>query len=43
MRWKNGEHEQLVNRSDGVVTAVFIAENDFFTGRCLDIDGGLRI
>jgi 3-oxoacyl-[acyl-carrier protein] reductase len=25
------------------LTAVFIAENDFFTGRCLDIDGGLRI
>jgi 3-oxoacyl-[acyl-carrier protein] reductase len=23
--------------------AVFIAENDFFTGRCLDIDGGLRL
>jgi 3-oxoacyl-[acyl-carrier protein] reductase len=23
--------------------AVFIAENDFFTGRCIDIDGGLRI
>ena len=24
-------------------TAVYIVENDFFTGRCLDIDGGLRI
>jgi 3-oxoacyl-[acyl-carrier protein] reductase len=23
--------------------AVFIAENDFFTGRCIDVDGGLRI
>jgi 3-oxoacyl-[acyl-carrier protein] reductase len=23
--------------------AVFIAENDFFTGRCLDVDGGLRL
>jgi 3-oxoacyl-[acyl-carrier protein] reductase len=23
--------------------AVFIAENDFFTGRCIDLDGGLRI
>jgi 3-oxoacyl-[acyl-carrier protein] reductase len=23
--------------------ALFIVENDFFTGRCLDIDGGLRI
>jgi 3-oxoacyl-[acyl-carrier protein] reductase len=23
--------------------AVFIAENDFFTGRCLDLDGGLRL
>jgi 3-oxoacyl-[acyl-carrier protein] reductase len=21
----------------------FIFENDFFTGRCLDIDGGLRL
>jgi 3-oxoacyl-[acyl-carrier protein] reductase len=23
--------------------AVFIAENDFFTGRALDVDGGLRL
>jgi len=23
--------------------AVFIAENDFFTGRCVDVDGGLRL
>jgi len=23
--------------------AVFIAENEFFTGRCVDIDGGLRL
>ena len=23
--------------------AVFIAENDFFTGRCIDLDGGMRI
>jgi 3-oxoacyl-[acyl-carrier protein] reductase len=23
--------------------AVFIAENEFFTGRCIDIDGGLRL
>ncbi|MCP5327761.1 MAG: SDR family oxidoreductase [Steroidobacteraceae bacterium] len=23
--------------------AVFIVENDFFTGRCVDVDGGLRI
>jgi 3-oxoacyl-[acyl-carrier protein] reductase len=23
--------------------ALFIAENDFFTGRCLDVDGGLRL
>jgi 3-oxoacyl-[acyl-carrier protein] reductase len=21
----------------------FIFENDFFTGRCLDVDGGLRL
>ena len=24
-------------------TAVFIAENDYFTGRCVDVDGGLRL
>jgi 3-oxoacyl-[acyl-carrier protein] reductase len=24
-------------------TAVFVAENDFFTGRSLDVDGGLRL
>ncbi|HTP39081.1 MAG TPA: SDR family oxidoreductase [Steroidobacteraceae bacterium] len=24
-------------------TAQFIVENDFFTGRCIDIDGGLRL
>jgi 3-oxoacyl-[acyl-carrier protein] reductase len=24
-------------------TAVYIVENDFFTGRCVDIDGGLRM
>jgi 3-oxoacyl-[acyl-carrier protein] reductase len=24
-------------------TAVYIVENDFFTGRCVDIDGGLRL
>ena len=24
-------------------TAAFILENDFFTGRCIDIDGGLRL
>jgi len=23
--------------------AVFVAENDFFTGRALEIDGGLRM
>jgi 3-oxoacyl-[acyl-carrier protein] reductase len=23
--------------------AQFIVENDFFTGRCLDLDGGLRM
>ena len=23
-------------------TAAFIFENDYFTGRCIDIDGGLR-
>jgi 3-oxoacyl-[acyl-carrier protein] reductase len=24
-------------------TAVYIVENDFFTGRCIDVDGGLRL
>jgi 3-oxoacyl-[acyl-carrier protein] reductase len=24
-------------------TAVFIAENDYFTGRAIDVDGGLRL
>lgn len=23
--------------------AIFIAENDFFTGRCIDLDGGMRL
>ena len=23
--------------------AIFIVENDFFTGRCIDVDGGLRL
>ena len=23
--------------------AIFIVENDFFTGRCVDVDGGMRI
>jgi 3-oxoacyl-[acyl-carrier protein] reductase len=23
--------------------ALFIVENDFFTGRCIDLDGGLRL
>lgn len=32
-----GEPEEIAE------AAVFIARNDFFTGRCLDLDGGLRI
>jgi 3-oxoacyl-[acyl-carrier protein] reductase len=24
-------------------TAIYIVENDFFTGRCVDVDGGLRL
>ena len=24
-------------------TAIYVAENDFFTGRCVDVDGGLRL
>ena len=23
--------------------ALFIVENDFFTGRCIDVDGGMRL
>jgi 3-oxoacyl-[acyl-carrier protein] reductase len=34
---------RLGDAQEIALTAVFIAENDFFTGRCLDIDGGLRI
>ena len=32
-----GEPEEIAE------AALFIARNDFFTGRCLDLDGGLRI
>lgn len=40
--------EQIPLRRPGQVeevamTAQFIVENDFFTGRCIDLDGGLRI
>jgi hypothetical protein len=28
--------------SEIVQAAVFIAENDYFTGRCIEVDGGLR-
>jgi 3-oxoacyl-[acyl-carrier protein] reductase len=32
-----GEPEEIAH------AALFIVENDFFTGRCIDIDGGLRL
>jgi 3-oxoacyl-[acyl-carrier protein] reductase len=28
--------------SEIVQAAVVIAENDYFTGRCIEVDGGLR-
>ncbi len=34
---------RLGEASEIAHTAVFIAENDFFTGRCIDVDGGLRL
>jgi 3-oxoacyl-[acyl-carrier protein] reductase len=32
-----GEPEEIAR------SAQFIVENDFFTGRCLEVDGGLRL
>ena len=33
-----------LGQPDEIAHAVqFIVENDFFTGRCIDIDGGLRL
>ncbi|MEA3150811.1 MAG: 3-oxoacyl-[acyl-carrier protein] reductase, partial [Gammaproteobacteria bacterium] len=33
-----------LGRPDEIAHAVqFIVENDFFTGRCIDLDGGLRL
>jgi 3-oxoacyl-[acyl-carrier protein] reductase len=32
-----GEASEIAN------AAIFIVENDFFTGRCVDVDGGMRI
>lgn len=34
---------RLGEASEIALSAVFIVENDFFTGRCIDVDGGLRI
>lgn len=34
---------RLGDASEIALTAVFIVENDFYTGRCIDVDGGLRI
>ena len=38
-----GDDLGIVGVIIAVLAAVFIAENDFFTGRCIDIDGGLRL
>lgn len=35
--------KRLGNPSEIATTAVFIVENDFFTGRTISIDGGLRL
>jgi 3-oxoacyl-[acyl-carrier protein] reductase len=34
---------RLGDASEIALAALFIVENDFFTGRCVDVDGGLRI
>ena len=34
---------RLGEASEIASAAVFIVENDFFTGRCIDVDGGMRI
>ena len=36
-------HEGLALASLWKLPAIFIVENDFFTGRCVDVDGGMRI
>ena len=34
---------RLGDPSEIALAAIFIVENDFFTGRCVDVDGGMRI
>lgn len=34
---------RLGDPSEIAMAAIFIVENDFFTGRCVDVDGGMRI
>ncbi len=34
---------RLGDASEIALAAIFIVENDFFTGRCVDVDGGMRI
>lgn len=34
---------RLGDANEIALTAVFIVENDYFTGRCIDVDGGMRI
>jgi 3-oxoacyl-[acyl-carrier protein] reductase len=36
-------HKRLGLPEEIAHSALFIAENEFFTGRCIDIDGGLRL
>ncbi len=35
--------QRLAEPEEIAQAAVFIAENDFFTGRCLELDGGMRV
>lgn len=34
---------RLGDAAEIAATAVFIVENDFLTGRCIDVDGGMRL
>lgn len=34
---------RLGDPNEIALAAIFIVENDFFTGRCVDVDGGMRI
>ena len=34
---------RLGDVAESASAALFIGENDFFTGRCIDVDGGMRL